>query len=504
MPSAQHRCDRVLASEPCQRLQPEPDLPPQQHLWQVAEHPSLAEEGNPEMSTTEVDVVVVGLGPGGEAVASELAGAGLEVVGVDQRLVGGECPYYACVPTKMMIRAADLVAEGRRIPGTAGTSTVDPDWAPVAERIANEATDDWNDQVAVDRLTDSGVRFVRGHARLAGERTIAVGDETFVARRGVVLNTGTDPSVPPIPGLAETPYWTNRDAVRLTALPGSLIVIGGGAVGAEMCQAFSRFGVEVTLLEVGDRILAVEEPEASRVVTDVFGEEGIQVLAGVKVSAVEYADGHFSVTLDEQTLQGDKLLVAAGRRANLGDLGLETVGLDPNVQALPTDESMQVSDGLWAIGDITGKGAFTHMSMYQANIAAKAVLEADGAPTADYRAVPRVTFTDPEVGSVGLTEQQARDQGLNVRTGLAELPTSARGWIHKVGNQGLIKLVEDADQGVLVGATAVGPSGGEVLSALVVAVHGRVPTRSLQSMIYAYPTFHRTIEDAVKDLTDNE
>jgi pyruvate/2-oxoglutarate dehydrogenase complex dihydrolipoamide dehydrogenase (E3) component len=451
--------------------------------------------------TQDVDIVVVGLGPGGEYAATELAKAGLQVVGVDQHLVGGECPYYGCVPSKMMIRAANSLAEARRVGDLAGASTVTPDWTPVASRIAAEATDHWNDQVAVDRLESHGVTFVRGHGRLAGPRTVHVDDQVFEARRGVVLNTGTEPGVPPIPGLAGTPYWTNRDAVQLTALPDSLAVIGGGAIGAELSQVFSRFGVRVTVLEVADRILALEEPESSALVAKVFGDEGIQVLTGVTISSIAYDEGRFAVTLEDQVITADKLLVAAGRRTNLSDIGLDTVGLDPAARTLDTDDQMRCTEGIWAIGDITGKGAFTHMSMYQADLAVRSVLDGDGnGPWADYRAVPRVTFTDPEVGSVGLTERQAREGGGRVRVGFTELPTSTRGWIHRVGNEGFIKLVEDADRGVLVGATSVGPTGGEVLSALSVAIHGEVPTATLRSMIYAYPTFHRAIEAALDTL----
>jgi pyruvate/2-oxoglutarate dehydrogenase complex dihydrolipoamide dehydrogenase (E3) component len=452
----------------------------------------------------DVDVVVIGLGPGGEALATRLAGAGLKVVGVDRRLVGGECPYFGCIPSKMMIRAADLLAEGRRIPGVAGDSTVTPSWTPVAERISEEATTGWDDKVAVERLEDAGVTFVRGHGRITGERTVEVDGRTFVASKGVVLNTGTEPAVPPIDGLAETPFWTNRDAMQLTSLPGSLIVIGGGAIGAELCQAFARFGVHVTLLEVADRILAPEEPEASRLLTEVFGREGIQVLPGAVIGSVSYAEGRFSVVLDDQTLHADKLLVAAGRRTNLSDVGLDTIGLDPDAKALEVDDRMRVAGGpdgwLWAIGDITGMGAFTHMSMYQSSIAGRDILGEDG-PAADYRAVPRVTFTDPEVGSVGITERQARDQGINVRVAVTEIPASARGWIHKAGNDGLIKLVEDADKGVLIGATSAGPNGGEVLSMLTTAIHAQVPTETLKSMIYAYPTFHRAVEATLSELS---
>jgi pyruvate/2-oxoglutarate dehydrogenase complex dihydrolipoamide dehydrogenase (E3) component len=437
--------------------------------------------------SNEFDVIVIGLGPGGEACAAQLSRAGLEVMAVDRRLVGGECPYFGCIPSKMIIRSADLLQEGRRIVGMAGQSSVDPDWAAVAKRISDEATDDWNDQVAVDRLVDAGVTFVRGQARLTGPRTVEVDDQAYTARRGVVLNTGTEPSAPPVPGLADTPYWTNRDAMQLKDLPDSLIVIGGGSIGVELSQAFARFGVSVSVLEAADRLMAPEEPESSRLVADVFGREGIQVLVGVSIDQVAYLDGHFTVGIGDQELTSEKLLVAAGRRANLGDIGLDTVGLDPSARSLDPDEHMQVAPGLWAIGDITGKGAFTHVSMYQSRIVTEAILEGDRGSKAEYHAVPHVTFTDPEI--------------LEVRTGHTDLAASTRGFIHKAGNDGFIKLVEDTDRGVLVGATAAGPNGGEIVSYLAVAVHARVPTERLKSMIFAYPTFHRAIEPALGDLS---
>jgi len=453
------------------------------------------------MSTREVDVVVVGLGPGGESAATRLAQAGLEVLAVERRLVGGECPYYGCIPSKMMVRASDVLAEARRVDGQAGQASVTSDWSAVADRIRDEATADWNDQAAVDRLEKAGATLVRGQARLTAARTVEVDGETYVARRGVVLNTGTEPATLPIDGLDATPFWTNRDAVRAEAAPGSLLIIGGGAIGAEMAQAFSRFGTAVTVLEVADRILAPEEPEASKVVADAFAHEGIQVLTGVEISSVSYDEGQFAVTVGDQTLHAEKLLVAAGRRPNLADIGLDAVGLDPSARSVETDGRMRATGadggGLWAIGDITGKGAFTHMSMYQAGVAVRDILDQEG-PEAQYHAVPRVTFTDPEVGSVGMTEKQARDAGLAVVTGTTDLSASTRGWIHRA--EGVIKVVADADRGVLVGATVVGPSGGEVLSMLTTAVHAAVPVETLRSMIYAYPTFHRAVDEAVKDL----
>lgn len=446
---------------------------------------------------TTCDVVVIGLGPGGEATATELAKAGLDVVGIDERLVGGECPYYGCIPSKMIIRAADALAEAGRVGDLAGSAEVRPDYSVVARRISDEATAGWDDQVAVDRLVDAGVRFVRGHARLTGPRTVEVGGETFEARRGVVLNPGTSPTAPPVDGLAGTPYWTNREILRAETAPASMAVIGGGPIGAELAQAFSRFGTRVTVLERGPRLLGPEEPETGDLLGQVFAAEGIQVLTEVDVQQVSYDEGHFTVRLADQSLEVEKLLVAAGRKPNFDDLGLETVGLDPAARTIEVDERMRAGEGLWAIGDVVGHGAWTHLSMYQSAICVADLLEQDG-PPADYHAVPHVTFTDPEVGGVGMTEQQARDAGLQVRTGTQDLAANSRGWINKA--QGLVKLVEDVDRGVLVGATVMGPTGGDILGMLTTAVHAEIPTATLRTMIYAFPTMHRAVEEALKDL----
>ncbi len=452
-----------------------------------------------------IDVAVIGLGPGGEHVAAQLAQAGLSVLGVEKHLVGGECPYYGCIPSKMMIRAADALAEARRVPTLGGSVEVTPDWTTVAKRISDEATDAWNDQVAVDRLISNGARFARGQGRLAGPGKVVVetadGTEDYDVSRGVVLNVGTSPAVPPIDGLEGTPYWTNRDAVQVTELPESLIVLGGGAIGCELAQAFARFGVQVTILEVAERILGPEEPEASAVVAEAMTEDGIGVRAGVTVERIDHdPSAGFTASLGGgEQLTSAALLVAAGRRTNLSDLGLDTVGLDPKARFLETDEQVRAGDGLWAVGDITGKGLFTHMSMYQAEIAVRSILGKDG-PWADYIAVSRATFTDPEVGSVGMTESQAREAGIRVTTGSYQLPSSSRGWMHKIGNHGVIKVVADADRGVLVGGTTVGPSGGEMIGLIATAVHAAVPVAKLRTMHYAYPTFHRAIENAINEL----
>jgi pyruvate/2-oxoglutarate dehydrogenase complex dihydrolipoamide dehydrogenase (E3) component len=462
--------------------------------------------GEPE----HTDVVVIGMGPGGEYAAGALAEAGLHVTGVEERLVGGECPYFGCIPTKMMIRAGNLIAETRRVPGMAGTSTVTPDWSPVALRIREEATDYWDDKVAADRFGSKGGHLVRGRGTITGPGEVTVpsapaapsasgGARVFRARRGIVINTGTAPAIPPIQGLAGTPYWTNREIVQTEQVPESMIVIGGGAIGAELAQVFSRFGAEVTVVEARPRLVSFEEPEASELIERIFLREGIKVYTDAPPERIGHNDAGFSVHLGMSVLTATQLLVATGRRTDLAGLGVAAVGLDPSASVIATDGRMRAAEGVWAIGDVTGKGAFTHMSMYQADIVVRDIL-GQGGQAADYRAVPRVMFTDPEIGSVGLTSAQALAAGLRVRTGLAQVPYSARGWIHKAGNDGFIKVIADADRSVLVGATSAGPWGGEVLSALQVAIRAEVPLATLRNMPYAYPTFYRGIEDALRDL----
>jgi pyruvate/2-oxoglutarate dehydrogenase complex dihydrolipoamide dehydrogenase (E3) component len=452
----------------------------------------------------DTDVVVLGLGPGGEDAATRLARAGLAVTAVEDRLVGGECPYWGCIPSKMMIRAAGLLTEGRRIPGLAGDSVITPSWAPVARRIRDEATGNWDDKVAADRLTAAGVTLLRGHGTITGPGEVTVNGQVLRARRGILVNTGTIPAVPPVPGLAGTPYWTNHEAIETEQVPGSLIVLGGGAIGCELAQVFARFGSQVQIAEAAGQLLPAEEPESGELLASAFSREGIGVHTGSGADRVGHDGTQFTVRLGNGAeLTAGRLLVATGRRADLAAFGAAAAGLDEKARFVHTDGHQRAAPGIWAIGDITGQGAFTHMSMYQAGIAVAAIL---GQPhhEAETHAVPRVTFTDPEIGSVGLTEAQARERGLAVRTGRAPIPESARGWIHKAGNDGCIKLVEDTSRGVLAGATSAGPAGGEVLSMLVLAVHAAVPVQRLREMIYAYPTFHRAVESALDDLAGRD
>ena len=370
----------------------------------------------------------------------------------------------------------------------------------MAARV-REATDNWDDRVAVDRFVGKGGRFVRGWGRLDGPRRVVVGDQVFEARRAIVVNTGTKAFVPPIEGLEGTPYWTNHEAIEVEEVPRLAHRPrrrGHRRSNSARCSPASVPAVSV--VEGADRLLPPEEPEAGELIGEVFGREGIAVHTSTQVTGVGHDGRRFTLTTDTGVeVTGERLLVATGRHVDLGAIGAASIGVDEKERALPVDDHLRVCDGVWAIGDITGKGAFTHMAMYQADIVVTQILGQPVTP-ADYRAVPRVTFTDPEVGSVGLSEAEARQAGLEVRTGTASVPKTTRGWIHKAGNEGLIKLVEDAGRGVLVGATSVGPVGGEVLGLLTLAVYAAVPTDDLRHMIYAYPTFHRGILDALAHL----
>lgn len=443
------------------------------------------------------DVIVLGVGTGGEDVALRLLAAGLDVVGIEPRLIGGECPYWACLPTKSLIRSAHLLQEARRGDGLVGRIDVKPDWSSVAARLRSEITGGWDDAAAVDRFESRGGRLVRGWGRLSGPTTVTVGEESFTARRGVVLATGSRPAVPPIPGLTDVSYWTTRDAVAAEELPRSLIVLGGGTVGCELGQMFARFDVDVTIVEGTDRLLPREEPAASEILLATFAGEGIAVHTGTPVASVSPADGSVVVALEDGSqLAADCLLVATGRTVDVSDLGADAAGLDVSTGFVEVDERLRAADRVWALGDVTGKGMFTHVALYQGSIVVADLLGQDP-PAADYRALPRVTFTDPQVGAVGMSEAQARAAGLEVDIAVKQVPATFRGWLHRTGNDGLLKLVVDRGSGTLVGATAVGPQGGEVLGMLSTAIHARVPVDDLVAMIYPFPTFYGGVGEAL-------
>ena len=447
------------------------------------------------------DLIVLGLGVGGVEVAGQCARSGMSVLAVEQRLVGGECPYWGCVPSKAMVRAAQVLAEAGRVDELAGTSSADPEWAVVARRV-KQVSDGWDDTRAAERLAKTGATLLRGRGVITGPGNVHIGDQSFTARAGLVIATGTEPAIPAIEGLSGVPYWTNREAIEAEAVPRSLIVLGAGAVGLELAQVFRRFGAEVTVVEAAEHVLPGEEPENAAAMEETLRQAGITVITGATIATAGNSGDRVTAELTGGArLEADRLLVATGRRPDLRSLGVADIGLDPGAKCVATDERLRAGDRVWAVGDVTGHGAFTHVAYYQAQIAAAAILGREHEP-ADYTAVPRVTFTDPEVASVGLTEAEARSRGMDVRTGLLPARSSDRGWLHGAGTgSGVTKLVEDAATGTLAGGSVMGPSAGEVAAFLALAIRARVPVSLLMEVIYPYPTFARGIRGALRRLS---
>lgn len=447
--------------------------------------------------TVRCDVVVLGLGTSGEDAALRLAEAGLDVVGIEPRLIGGECPYWACIPSKFMVGSAAMVAEAKRADGLVGSVSVEPDWSTVARRIRTQITGGWDDSAGVERFEAKGGRFIRGRGEITGPGTVEVDGTTVVARRGVLVATGSEPLIPPIPGLSEVGYWTNHEAIEAEVLPDSLAVLGGGPVGCELGQVFARFGANITIVEGADRLIPHEEQEASRLVAESLVGEGVALRLGVRAESVSSVGGPTVVHLDDGTsLSVDRLLLATGRTCDAAALGVANAGATTTRGFVDVDSRMRAGERLWAIGDVTGRALFTHVAEYQGRIAVEDILGADPRP-ADYRAIPRATFTDPEVASVGSTEAEARSAGHDVSVTTKDLRATFRGWVHASPITGVIKLIADRTEDRLVGATIVGPRATEVLGFLTLAVEQRTSLADLTNQIYAFPTFYGGVGEAL-------
>ena len=450
------------------------------------------------MADRTVDVVVIGAGPAGENAAAYAVQRGLTAAIVERELVGGECSYWACMPSKALLRGPEVLAAARRVPAAAPavTGSVDVD-AALSSRDA--FVSDWDDGGQVEWLEGAGVQLVRGQGRLAGERLVDVttedGTTTFEATRGVVVAVGTRAARPPIDGLVDVRTWDSRDVTSTDRVPDRLLVLGGGVVGCEMGQAMARLGSEVTIVEAGERLLGPEEPSAGDALVDAFRDDGITVHLGARATRVsrDGDDGPVRLELDDgPTLEADELLVAVGRQARTDDLGLETVGVEPGRGGfVEVDDHLRVPDAPWlsVVGDANGRALLTHQGKYQARLVGDRLAGVETDPAwADHRAVPRVVFTDPQVAAVGWTQARARDEGCDVLAVSHDTGHVAGGALQGKGVGGPATLVVDRATRRVVGATFVGPGVGELLHAATVAIVSEVTVDRLWHAVPSFPT----------------
>jgi pyruvate/2-oxoglutarate dehydrogenase complex dihydrolipoamide dehydrogenase (E3) component len=445
--------------------------------------------------TDRFDVAILGAGPAGEHAASALVAAGRKVLLVERELIGGECTNWACIPTKTLLRPTEVRGESER---AAGTQTAGLDWPELA-RYRDYMTSAGDDSARVKGYVEKGVTVVKGNGRLGGRGTLEVGDERFEADC-ILISTGSDPVVPPIEGLREAGYWTNREATALNEIPASAVVIGGGPVGIELAQFLRRFGCQVALVQGSDRLAEREDPRVSELLREALDADGIDVRTGVQANRVELDGDVRVVHLDDGSqVGGERLIVAVGRRPRRAEIGLETIGMAPGRGGIPIDEHCRVADGVWAAGDCTGVMLFTHVAKYQARVALADML---GRPvSADYRAIPRVIFTDPEVAAVGMTEAQAHDGDHDVAVAKIDLPGSiARPYTYEQNPRGELSVIFDREQRVMLGAWAVAPQASEWIHQAVLAIRARVPLEVLLDTVAQFPSYSEAYLSALQAL----
>jgi dihydrolipoamide dehydrogenase len=435
------------------------------------------------------DVIVIGSGPAGEVAAGDLAAQGLSVAVVEAALVGGQCAFYACMPSKALLRPAEVIAEARRVPGAAEAITGSLDVAATLAR-RDEVIHSLDDASKVGWLDEHGITLIRGHGRLSGERCVSVGDQRYEARIAVVVAVGSAAAIPPIAGLADSRPWTNREVTTARKIPARLIILGGGVVGVEMAQAYSELGAGVTIVEALDRLVSGEEPFVAEELAAAFRELGIDIRLGVTAESVDRARGVVRVELsDGQSVEAEEILVAVGRRPLTDDLGLETVGLEPG-ETIEVDGTLRVQGLPWlfAVGDVNGRSLLTHMATYQARAAAQVILGHEARATRDDHGSPHVIFTDPQVAAVGLTLQRAQDRGINARAYDVATSETAGASFHGRNTPGTSRLVVDEDRSIIVGATFTGTEVAEWLHAATIAVVGEIPLALLREAVPAFPT----------------
>jgi len=453
----------------------------------------------------EFDVVCLGGGVAGEAIAAGLRDSGLTLAVVERALVGGECPYWGCVPSKTLLRSGETVKEAERARVLAASRvewTVD--FPKVSTRVLWMARN-LDDSRPAAAMEATGARLFRGDGLLTDLRTVAVGREKLTARRAVVIANGSTAAIPPIPGLDTVEFWTNRQAAIPTELPVSLAILGGGAIGVELGQGFARLGCRVTVIEAGPTFLGLEEPEVGLALRQHLEAEGIMLMIGDPCVAVEQplmgpSRERSTVVVHLKsgaTVRADRLLVATGRRPNVA--AWQTVGLAQTPRGwLKVDPAtLEAQPGVFGAGDVTGLGGFTHLAYYHGQVIARRLRGLDA--KADHTAVPRVTFTDPEIASVGMSEAAARAKGIDVAIAIADPAETARGYIHDF-HRGVLKLVADRKRRVLIGATLVTPRAGEIVGELVLAIKLGTPLQALADVIHPFPAFNRALGESLNEL----
>jgi dihydrolipoamide dehydrogenase len=441
------------------------------------------------------DVAILGAGPGGEHAAYALCAEGRRVLLIERELIGGECSNWACIPTKTLLRPSEVRGESERAAGVKQAALAWPD----LDRYRDYMTSAGDDSARVKRYEEMGVTVVKGEGRLAGPGRLDVEGREFAAD-SILITTGSDPVVPPLEGLQEAGYWTNREATATHEIPASTIVLGGGPVGIELAQFLRRFGSEVSVVQGSPRLAEREDERVSELLAETLGAEGIELRTGIHGQRVRRDGDQRVLTLDDGSeLRGERLLVAVGRRPRSHDIGLETIGVEPGRGGIPIDEHCRVAEGVWAAGDCTGVMLFTHLAKYQARVA---MADMRGRPVrADYRAIPRVIFTDPEVAAVGMSEAQAREAGIDVAVSRIELPTTiARPYTYEQDPRGELAVVLDRTRRVMVGAWAVSPLASEWIHQAVLAIRAEVELDVLLDTVAQFPSYSEAFLSALQAL----